>query len=255
MNRNIWPAAGGTIVAIMITATMDATGYSMFSALPLFPLAAFFWYLQKFSRTEIGLILGSGRDYAWALAYPLFVLGLVAATAWMFGAVDATDANWKNAILNIAMSSSIGVLMVLITEEGFFRGWLWASLKRAGRSDLYVLVWTSLAFTIWHISAISLDTGFDLPANEIPIYLVNATLLGGIWGALRMVSGSVVVPAVCHAVWNGFAYALYGFGEKAGALGIEKTHIFGPEVGILGIVLNVAFAVILWRLYVSRSQR
>ena len=137
--------------------------------------------------------------------------------------------------------STVGALVVMLTEEGFFRGWLWASLKRAGRSDTYVLVWTSLAFTAWHISAISLDTGFDIPAREIPIYLVNATLLGLIWGYLRQLSGSVVVAAVCHAVWNAFAYALYGFGEKTGALGIEQTHIFGPEVGLLGIVFNLAF--------------
>ena len=254
MDRAMWPAVAGTLTAIVITTTMDATGYSMFSALPLFPLAAFFWYLQKFSFAEIGLTIGSGRDYAWALAYPLSVLGLMAAIAWLAGAVNTAETDWNKAFVNIGLMSSTGVLMGLITEEGFFRGWLWASLKRAGRSDAYVLVWTSLAFTIWHISAISLDTGFDLPADEIPIYLVNATLLGILWGALRMVSGSIVVPAVCHSVWNGLDYPLYGFGEKTGALGIQDTHIFGPEVGILGIVLNAGFALILWRLYVLRGR-
>ena len=123
------------------------------------------------------------------------------------------------------------------------RGFL---MKRAGQSDVQVLIWTSLAFTAWHISAIALDTGFDIPASEIPIYLVNATLLGAIWGMLRMVSGSVVVPAVSHAVWNGIDYPLYGFGEKVVALGIEATHIFGPEVGVVGIVLNLTFAAVLF---------
>ena len=231
MNRNIWPAVAGFVTALAITTTMDATGYSMFSALPLFTLAAFFWFLQKFSRTEIGLILGSGRDYAWALAYPLFVLGLAAATAWMFGAVDATDANWKNAFLNIAMSSSIGVLMVLITEEGFFRGWLWASLKRAGRSDLYVLVWTSLAFTIWHISAISLDTGFDLPANEIPIYLVNATLLGGIWGALRMVSDRLSYPPYAMRSGTGSPTRYTDLAKKLARWASRKPIFSAPRWG------------------------
>jgi membrane protease YdiL (CAAX protease family) len=252
MDRAMWPAAGGTLAAITITAIMDATGYFMFSALALFPLGAFFWYLQKFSRVEIGLTVGRGKDYAWALAYPLLVLGLMAAIAWVMGAVDVTGANWNKTFANIGLMSSMGILMALITEEGFFRGWLWASLKRAGRSDVYVLVWTTLAFTAWHISAISLDTGFDIPPSEIPIYLVNATLLGGIWGTLRMVSGSIVVPAVCHAVWNGLDYPLYGFGEKVGALGIQETHIYGPEVGIVGVALNIGFAIILWRLYVAR---
>jgi hypothetical protein len=29
-----------------------------------------------------------------------------------------------------------------------------------------------------------------------------------------------------------------GFDEHSGALGIEATHIFGPEVGTLGILVN-----------------
>ena len=40
---------------------------------------------------------------------------------------------------------------------------------------------------------------------------------------------------------DGLDHPLYGFGEKVGALGIEETHYFGPEVGILGIGLNAAF--------------
>ncbi len=143
--------------------------------------------------------------------------------------------------------SSTGVLMGLLTEEGFFRGWLWASLKRAGQSDSQVLIVSTLAFTAWHISAISLDTGFDIPADEVPIYLINATLIGGVFGLIRMISGSVIAPSICHAVWNGLDYPLFGFGEKVGALGIQQTHVFGPEVGILGIGLNLVFLAYLWR--------
>jgi hypothetical protein len=242
MNKQLLPALAGAGAAIAITTTMDATGYSMFSALPLFPLAGLFWYLQKFSRQEVGLVWGKLYPYGLALAYPLIVLGTMGIIATMAGAVDTSDADWNKVFLNMAVASSIGPVMVMITEEGFFRGWLWAALKRSGQTDMQVLVWTSLLFTAWHISAISLDTGFDLPAREIPIFLVNATLLGAIWGMLRMISGSVVVAAVCHAVWNGIDYPLYGFGEKVGALGIEQTHIYGPEVGVLGIGLNLVFA-------------
>ncbi len=224
----------------------------MFSALPLFPLAGLFWTLQRFSRRDLGLVWGNLQAYGLALAYPIFVLGLVAVVALMGGAIDTSGADWNKAFLNMALMSSTGVIMVLITEEGFFRGWLWAALKRAGQTDLQVLIWTSLAFTLWHISAISLDTGFDIPAAEIPIYLINATLIGAVWGMLRMASGSVVVPSVCHAVWNGIDYPLYGFGEKVGALGIEQTHIYGPEVGVLGVGLNLIFAAALYY-YIKKS--
>jgi membrane protease YdiL (CAAX protease family) len=246
MNQALIPAVLGVVIAIAITTAMDATGYSMMSALPLIPLTGLFWFLQKFSRQQMGLVWGNVESYGLALAYPMFVLGLVAVIALTSGAIDTSNADWNKAFLNMALMSSTGIIMVIITEEGFFRGWLWAALKRAGQTDRQVLIWTSLAFTLWHISAISLDTGFDIPSSEIPIYLINATLIGAVFGMLRMASGSVVVPSVCHAVWNGIDYPLYGFGEKIGALGIEQTHIYGPEVGMLGLGLNLIFAAALW---------
>lgn len=239
MKMIMLPALAGFAVAAVVTGVMDATGYSMFSALPLIPLTGLFWYLQRFTRHEMGLTWGALRDYAPALGYPAIVLGGMGLIAWFAGAVDTSGTDWPKTFANIALMSSTGVIMTLITEEGFFRGWLWAALKRAGKSDLFVLAWTSLAFTAWHIPAISLDTGFNVPPGEIPIYLVNATLLGFAWGLMRMVSGSVLVPAVCHAVWNGINYPLYGFGEKTGALGIQATHIYGPEVGVIGVGLNL----------------
>jgi hypothetical protein len=198
MDKKILPAIAGTSAAIAITTTLDATGYTVFSALPLFPLTALFWYLQKFSRAEIGLAWGPPYAYGLALAYPAIVLSLIGLIAFLAGAVDTSQADWNKTFLNMALMSSTGVILV----------------------------------------AISLDTGFDVPANEIPIYLVNATFLGLVWGLLRQVSGSVVVPAVCHSVWNGIDYPLYGFGEKVGALGIEQTHIYGPEVGIIVVAIN-----------------
>jgi len=254
LNQALRPAFLGVLVAIAITTAMDATGYTMLSALPLFPLAGLFWFLQKFSRPEIGLTWGNPRAYGLALAYPVVVLGVAALIAWITGAIDTSEADWNKALLNLVLMSSTGIIMVLITEEGFFRGWLWASLKRAGQTDVQTLIWTSLAFTLWHVSAVSLDTGFDLPAREIPIYLINATLIGAVFGMLRMASGSVVVPSVCHAVWNGILYPLYGFGEKTGTLGITQTHIYGPEVGVLGIVLNLLFAAALWFVLIKRRE-
>ena len=186
------------------------------------------------------------------MAYPLLVLGLIATIALLRGVVDTSDTDWNKAFLNMGLMSSTGTVMVLITEEGFFRGWLWGALKRTGRTDAQVLIWTTVAFTVWHISAISLDTGFDIPADEIPVFLANATLIGGVFGILRILSGSIIVPSICHAVWNGIDYPLFGFGENTGALGIQQTHIYGPEVGTLGLGVNLIVAGALLA-YVTRA--
>ena len=187
----------------------------------------------------------------WAIAYPLLVLGIAAAIASISGAIDTSFTDWNKTFTNIGLMSSTGIIMVMITEEGFFRGWLWASLKRAGQSDKAILLWTTFAFVLWHVSAISPDTGLELPARAIPIYMINGTILGLFWGIMRMVSGSVLVPAVSHAVWNGIDYPLFGFGEKVGAPGITQTHLYGPEVGVLGIVPGMAFLVLIWRRYAT----
>jgi len=237
----------GTAMAILITTTMDATGYSIFSALPLLPLFLLFWWWQRFSRIEVGFKWGGSSFYGIAIGYPVLVMSILAAIALGSGAVDIAGADWNKTLLNLLLMTLSTVLVTIATEEGFFRGWLWAALKRAGQSDVQVLLWTSIAFTAWHVSAIALDTGFDVPAAEIPVYLVNATLLGLIWGMLRALSGSIVVSSVSHALWNGLDYPLFGFGEKVGALGIRQTHIYGPEVGLLGIVLNLLFAVALYQ--------
>jgi hypothetical protein len=55
---------------------------------------------------------------------------------------------------------------------------------------------------------------------------------------MRLASKSVIIPSISHAVWNTLAYGLFGFGEKTGILGTENTIIFGPEVGVIGIILN-----------------
>jgi uncharacterized protein len=246
LNPNWKTQLFGVLAAIAITTAMDASGLSAFSALPLLPLLGLFWYWQRLSRAEAGFAWGRLRDYALAVVYPLSVLGVVVIIAVMTGAIDLAGANWRKAGANAILITVSTVLVALLTEEGFFRGWLWASLKRSGQSSRRVLLWTSLAFSLWHLSAVTLPTGFNPPAAQVPVFMINAALLGAIWGMLRWLSGSVIVTSVSHGLWNGLDYALFGFGSHAGALGIKQTGLYGPEVGVLGLVLNLAFATVLW---------
>jgi membrane protease YdiL (CAAX protease family) len=235
------------LAAIAITTVMDASGLSAFSALPLFPLMGLFWYLERHSRRDIGFVPGRLRDYGLAVLYPVLVLGLVAVISAAAGAVDLSQIDWPKAWRKAAIMAIATMLVALITEEGFFRGWLFASLQRAGVTRNAILISSSLAFSLWHLSAVTLSTGFDLPAAQIPVFMANAAVLGLIWGLLRSISGSIVVSSVSHGLWNAGAYAFFGYGSTVGALGIKETAIYGPEVGFLGLALNLLFTAALWR--------
>ena len=248
-----WPILG-VLAAIAITSTMDATGLTAFSALPLAALLALFWYLQRFSRRQVGFAWGRWRHYVLAVFYPSIVGAAITLIAMAAGATDFSHSNLKKAGINFLLLTVSTVLVAIVTEEGFFRGWLWASLERAGLGQTGILIWSSIAFALWHWSAVMLKTGFAPPRSQVPVFMLNAAVIGAVWGLIRWQSGSVVVSSVSHGVWNGMAYVLFGFGTRTGALGIKNTAIFGPEVGVLGLAMNVAVLAALWNWLKARGE-
>jgi len=234
-----WGTACAVLVAIGITASMDANGLSEYSAPPLF------WLLERHSRQDMGIAQGRAPDYLLAIAHPVLVLGACAAGARFAGAADFTIVEWDRAVRDFAIMAGATIPAALLTEEGFFRGWLVASLRRKGLTTRGILAWSSIAFSLWHVSAVTLPTGFDLPPARIPVFLLNAAVIGAIWGWMRLRSGSILVASVSHGLWNGGAYVVFGFGQKSGALGVADAGIFGPESGLVGLALNVAFLALL----------
>lgn len=138
----------GVVCAITVTTSMDATGLSTFSALALLPLLFLFWWLSHLSRTEVGFKAGHARDYGIAAFFPVAVMGAIALIAWLTGAVDLTKTNWLKTAANLALVTISTFLVAIVTEEGFFRGWLWGSLEKAGMKTGRVLIWSSIAFAL-----------------------------------------------------------------------------------------------------------
>jgi len=253
MSRFLLPL-GGLAIAIAVTTALDANGLTMWSALPLLPLGTLLWWLERIPRRDMGLVWGRGRDYGLAVLYPVAVLGVVTAIAMSLGGAHLDPGREPKMLLNLALMGTLGIPMAIFTEEGFFRGWLWASLSRRGLSAARVLVVTSLAFAIWHLSYVTLAKGFILPPAQVVLFIANATVIGAIWGTIRLISRSIVVTGVSHALWNAGAYAIYGEGPKPGAFGTIDTLIFGPEIGLVGFILNSLFLAVLY-IWSTRSRR
>jgi uncharacterized protein len=240
-----WPVIG-TLVAIGASAVMDAVGISNFNVLPLIVLFFLYWYLQHLSRVEIGLTWGHLRDYGAAVGYPVLALAIIGLIAWLSGATKVAAIDWSNTLGNLALQLGLTIVFAIVTEEGIFRGWLWASLQRAGSGRSRVLILTAVAFAAWHVPDVILPTDFRPPPSEAPIYILNVVAIGVIWALMRECSGSIVVTSVSHGVWNALTYVLFGVGSTVGTLGIHNSAVFGPEVGLVGFGINVLFAVVLW---------
>lgn len=233
-------------LAILISTLMDFNGLTVFSALPLLLLSLTFLWVSKLGFRKIGLRWGKLKYYLLALLHPALAIGFALTIAKIGDYQIDTEALGKQDYKVLLINLGIAPLLVLLTEEGFFRGWLWLGFNKAGLSWKRTLLLTSVLFTLWHVSAVTADTSYGLPLENIPIYLINALMLGMIWGLMRFLSGSLLLPSVAHALWNALIYFLFGFGEQSGALGLSSTLIFGPEVGVLGLVVNGLFLYWLW---------
>ncbi|NQD37735.1 CPBP family intramembrane metalloprotease [Permianibacter sp. IMCC34836] len=244
------------ICAVLVTGALVLIGQSgLTSVLPLAVIMAVCWGLTRYSRREIGFRWGTQRGLALAIAHPLLVLGVLTGLALLVGERQASEQTGMAVAVNLAVIFLLTFVLGLITEEGFFRGWLWANLKRAGASDVAVIVLTSVAFSLWHAPEVLFSPEFSLPPLQAVILLSNAVVIGCIWGLLRAISGSLVLTSLCHGLWNAGAYVLFGDGASPGALGLTDTRWFGPEHGALGLLLNVAVLALLWRAWQSSWRK
>ena len=245
-NRASILAALGLVAAIATNTIANAGGLPSVGALLLFPVIGIFWYLTRYSRKEMGLALGPLHYYGLGLLHPVLVLGLISLAAWLTGAIDIQNPDWSKVALSFAITALVSILVAILTEEGFFRGWLWAALQHAELNRRSVVLFTGIAFGFWHLPFALLASGYDPLSAEVPLFITNASIIGIAWGLLRLGSGSIIVPAVTHGVWNSAVYTLFNFGGETGALGIHNVSTFGPEAGWLGLVLNLGYAAGLW---------
>jgi hypothetical protein len=254
MNKSLRLPVVAVVVAIVVNAVMDGIGLSSISFASLFPLTLIFWGIQRLPRKSMGIALGKLPHYGMALLHPILIVGAIAIIAMLSGVFDTSQTNWLTARSDFLSMVVMSIVLGMLTEEGFFRGWLYGSLQSAGLSEFQVVLWTAIAFSLWHIPAVSMNTEDALPLAQIPVLLINGVIIGVIWGMLRSISGSILVTSVCHAVWNACVYVFFGFGTTIGALGIRPAAVYGPESGFWGLGLNLVLVTMLWQWWQHRQR-
>lgn len=241
-----WPLIASVGAIVVSPLLLLATGQSAFYNLWLAVMMIGLWAAERLTRREVGIALGDSKTYLIALAYAVGVIGCVAVGAWAANLIDLRDFSASTVFRRLSLNFVVTFVLALITEEGFFRGALWGSCMRAGFTPAKTVLWTSLAFGLWHFAVPIIDPDFAQPLSKVPQYVIGSTFFGVVMGLLRLRSASIVVPSACHALWNASVYTFFGAGEKVGQLGISDPGVWDPERGYAGLVLAMLAAVSLW---------
>jgi uncharacterized protein len=246
INASSWPliASIGAIAVspLLLLVTGQSALYNLWLAVMMFAV----WAIQRLTRREVGAAAGDPSSYLVALAYVVAIISCVAVGAWAAHLVDLKDYSCATVFRRLSLNFLVTFALTLITEEGFFRGALWGSCVRAGFSPAKTVLWTSIAFGLWHFAVPIIDPDFTQPLSKVPQYVLGSTVFGIAMGLLRLRSGSIVVTSACHALWNASAYTFFGAGEKIGQLGISDTSLWDPERGYAGLVLAIVAAALMW---------
>ena len=99
----------------------------------------------------------------------------------------------------------VGLVMVLapVSEEFFFRGWLWEGLRRRGNGIVTIAMLTATPWLLLH--------GIDSPGRIL--FLIPAAV---IFSFARYRGGSVLASLAVHMTNNGAAVLLQALGEWLG---------------------------------------
>lgn len=241
-----WPLIASIAAIAVSPLLMLLTGLDALYTLWLAVMMIGLWAAQRLTRRELGFTVGDSQSYLIALAYPVGIIGCIALGAWAAQLIDLKDYSATTVFRRVSLNFLVTFVLALITEEGFFRGALWGSCARARFSPAKTVIWTSVAFGLWHFAVPIMDPNFAQPLVKVPQYVLGATLFGVAMGLPRLRSGSIVVSSACHALWNAADYTFFGTGMKVGQLGITDTSVWDPERGYAGLVLALLVAMLLW---------
>lgn len=201
-------------------------------------LAAFIllkgWEHRPFA--ELGLSLkGRAKDILWGLWVALIIYAVGFGILYGLGEVKIVSVHFN---LNDLLMSWVLMLMVAVSEEVAFRGFVLGRLLSAGVNRFVALFLSSALFSLMHF----LNPDFSLMA------FLNILLAGVLMGSTYIYTRNLWFPIALHLFWNWFQGPILGLevsGEQYGNTLLnlnlpEENLINGGAFGFEGSILCTA---------------
>jgi membrane protease YdiL (CAAX protease family) len=204
---------------------------------------------------SLGLHRPGVRGWLPALLIPPLVLGCAYGLVWAGGAATF---GVSGELLGMSIPTLVGLVLLGIVKSTFtnslgeelgWRGYLLPRLATLGPLRASLLV--GLLHGVWHLPVMLLTSLYHAEGNQlvvIPLFLLNVTAGGALFGYLRFTTDSVWPASLAHSSHN-------TFWELFTTLTVASTPLASEYLaGESGILPTAGYALVAcWLLYRQRS--
>ncbi|WP_121180989.1 CPBP family intramembrane glutamic endopeptidase [Nocardiopsis sp. Huas11] len=208
-------------------------------ALPMVWLAR--RYLDRRPWRGLGLTLDRAQWRPFLVGAASWALPGFAGIAWcvaMGWSAFGLSVSGAEAVAGLLLLAVLVLLFEAVPEELIFRGYLFRNLNAAMGAWLVVVV-QAVLFALWGSAIWVLDSGWEVLAERLPLFLV----MGLVLGCLRVLTGSVWACVGFHLVFQTVAQALL----NGRYLEVQGADILTVVAFLLPFVLGVPTAMLLAR--------
>jgi membrane protease YdiL (CAAX protease family) len=203
----------------------------------------------KAGLKQLGLHTLGIKTWPFALLVPLVLQLIGYSVLWLTGLGSITYANLEGYSPSVVLIATIPTLIMhtltsALTEEIGWRGYLLPQLMDLGPQRAFLL--NGFIHACWHLPMILLTSSYHAEGPRwvvIPLFLATVTIIGVVFGYLRLVTNSVWPAALIHGAHNVFwgRFALFTQSDS------QWSEVLTGDTGILQLVLYTLVAFYLFK--------
>lgn len=176
---------------------------------------------DNLSFADLGFSLkGRAKDFLWGMCVALIIYAVGFGVLYVLGEIEIVSMQFS---IYDLVTSWVLMLLVAVTEEAAFRGFVLGHMLNAGINRFVALFVSSALFSLMHI----------FNPNFSSMSFLNITLAGVLMGSTYIYTRNLWFPIALHLFWNWVQGPLLGFGVSGSQYGNPLLTLNFPEENII----------------------